>query len=1401
MNGQGSPRQKTLLSGKRQTLVPWLGLLCLWATVLWTTLVQAQEGSIERPDNSLRPLPSLPRQDVPTSPADQESRAPSDISLTAFPANRSADNPAETLDRPSVPNGPPSGRPVRLKFTLGGERPLRWEGHIRIQSRVAGRWQNLSVLSIEPAALGLIRLEGDAHELSIRHSELLAYNSFQVECHADREAQLEIQLRSPDNPQWSFYQTVPFAQLIDATWSLPLANSGHGIWIERPSEDQLHFESSLQRDILELGEAFDIVVIPNHLKVARGTALKYHARVTELSGGNKLVWEERGDLSSEPNGEYPALPTIKLTAGPRFGVYQLQVDLSTARTTLSTFLPSSVVGNPIVATRQMQWVVGPSASNRALEPKPTGLENPAEAANDSTVIEPLIINPAQLGVSPFRPFESQRLPWLPRLQTFQRTAERTYSTRSSETLRSTEIEGSSFWELGTEQWRVIEFPTLDAGWYWIDLELMDANVAQLGLDLVQTDQWNRVPHWTTGSVWAAHADPLLPQTVGAGNPSVRKTNWRTLHWVNPSDSHPATLLCLTNRGKKAPIRIGAITVLRVNVNQAKEATSTAGSSRSVGYYMDTPLLTSIFSGRKPSPTATSPPLNDWLSYNDATDRLAQFLIVKKYNTVWLPVLKQGGTLFPLEGVQTLPRFENSSFGSLAQPHTRMDVVELVLRKLDRQQLSMISVLDLSVALPKDGSATSSASNPLDAAVQQAVLEIIERFAARYHRHAALRGIAIELGPDSPLLFRSEADGLNAETVRRFLSENALAWPANELGNLDEASASVREQWVLQNHSSRWLQWRANELKKFFQHAQAKLQGLPRPINQPALELHLVVTGLHRQPVLRDNLYPSLRGRPSWSEHWLKLGLNLEAFHANEGGLRLMVQQTATQISDIAANRRANVASHGTEFWQVLEKLSGLSFMKQQSLRQAFVEAMVETPSDHVGQSMLTFSVVSSAVGCEQTWAEALRRQDVRSLANQTGGLPRTEHIGEHPFALAFSKLHDQVFTTVYQDAASPVAIRQTLPKNGKAQIYAVNAAAWPVTCTLDIAGANQEELLEWRNIANGQRVESVRLEDTGNRLQPAGYGRNMKPSARLTLTLAPYSLTALEGPSIIANQVNISESAEEASERLVGLKASLFRRLRQAASNATPIETIRNTSFEEDFAKTTGNDSSNWVHGQLKTGQSMGRDSTVAHHGAHSLRIRNSEGVVWLRSNSIPLPTTGRLSVTAWVRTDPERPVESIRLAVDGQGSNGLKYYRFSEIPLNRGASSSSNGQAKKADWQPIAVHFDDLPEEGLASIRIGFDLMKPGDLWIDSVQCFDRWLDANDQNVLSNRLGLAAFSLETKQNTWAALQTLDDYWLRFLLSYVPDPNDSAEVGRSQQESMNEPPSRNARGRRFLPLR
>src|SRR6185369_868135 len=103
------------------------------------------------------------------------------------------------------------------------------------------------------------------------------------------------------------------------------------------------------------------------------------------------------------------------------------------------------------------------------------------------------------------------------------------------------------------------------------------------------------------------------------------------------------------------------------------------------------------------------------------------------------------------------------------------------------------------------------------------------------------------------------------------------------------------------------------------------------------------------------------------------------------------------------------------------------------------------------------------------------------------------------------------------------------------------------------------------------------------------------------------------------------------------------------------------------------------------------------------------------------VPTTGRISVVANLRVaDPLRQPR-LRLAVEGK-LDGQPYYRWSNVGL------SEEGKPLKvqlqSEWNSYRFPLTDLPLSGLTDLRIGFDLMDEGEVWIDDIQVFDLWFD-----------------------------------------------------------------------------
>ncbi len=104
------------------------------------------------------------------------------------------------------------------------------------------------------------------------------------------------------------------------------------------------------------------------------------------------------------------------------------------------------------------------------------------------------------------------------------------------------------------------------------------------------------------------------------------------------------------------------------------------------------------------------------------------------------------------------------------------------------------------------------------------------------------------------------------------------------------------------------------------------------------------------------------------------------------------------------------------------------------------------------------------------------------------------------------------------------------------------------------------------------------------------------------------------------------------------------------------------------------------------------------------------------------------------------------------------------------------------SEWKRFAVHFDDLPL-GLVDLRIGFDMMGAGTVWIDQCEVYDRWFDENDVKAMTQLLASAGLLLERPGNIEQCRQILTGYWPTFLREYYSDDAVADAVTQQPQDS------------------
>jgi hypothetical protein len=181
-------------------------------------------------------------------------------------------------------------------------------------------------------------------------------------------------------------------------------------------------------------------------------------------------------------------------------------------------------------------------------------------------------------------------------------------------------------------------------------------------------------------------------------------------------------------------------------------------------------------------------------------------------------------------------------------------------------------------------------------------------------------------------------------------------------------------------------------------------------------------------------------------------------------------------------------------------------------------------------------------------------------------------------------------------------------------------------------------------------------------------------------------------------------------------------------------------------------------------------DDQVQHDGIQCLRVINKAPLAWLRSEPFATPQTGQLLLRVWLKRERRTAPAKVRLIVESATDNEA-FSRQLEIPRQEASTESESG------WQAHEFWIDDLPVGAVAQLRVGMDIVGRGTVWFDDVELFDLAFTRSERNELSKIIALA--DLQLREGRMGDCQTtLERYWLRYLLSYVPP--DKSRIARAR---------------------
>ncbi len=249
-----------------------------------------------------------------------------------------------------------------------------------------------------------------------------------------------------------------------------------------------------------------------------------------------------------------------------------------------------------------------------------------------------------------------------------------------------------------------------------------------------------------------------------------------------------------------------------------------------------------------------------------------------------------------------------------------------------------------------------------------------------------------------------------------------------------------------------------------------------------------------------------------------------------------------------------------------------------------------------------------------------------------------------------------------------------------------------------------------------------------------------------------------------------------------------------ALRNPPTADVLENPDFEKSA------DSHKGVPGWSITsrdGVSVGLDSSAAHGGKQSAHLASTGPVACLVSRPLPAPTTGRVSMYVWLRIADPNKQPPLRLALESKIGGHDKY---SYAPVGRLPNGAPTGVNLSNQWAQYIFQVDDLPLEGITSLRARFDLMGPGEVWIDDVQLCNLAFSRPEIIELSKLITLADAKLQSGQ-VCDCLHLLEGYWPRFLDENVRLPQESqpepkpgaglADQPAAKPPAAEEPPAQN----------
>ncbi|MEQ8789368.1 MAG: hypothetical protein RIC55_23950 [Pirellulaceae bacterium] len=1205
---------------------------------------------------------------------------------------------------------------LELRISWGGGQARRWEGSIAVEG---GGLSSPTALGLEADEPGSIFLEDG--QVRVRSRSGRTYDGVDVLVRGPADARLVVSLHPAGEPELARRLDVDLGRLIANSSGAVLDSLGNRLSVRRSPGDRMRVDFKRDRMVFAPGERFEVEVTPHLYSVQPNATVNLELRLLE-GRSDREVWKQEHPIRADEAGALPVAAPVTVELPEKEGVYDLLISI------VPWHLPAPFVRTRPLLQRKVQLVC------IAERPPPRDAVEWRE----------------QLELDPANPSRWERWKQLPQFKLIPGFGHGAFGNRAAGKRMHA---GRTWLELAVDNWQAFPLPAAGVGKpHIVEIEVPRDMEQTMGVSIVEPDASGKVmPIGLDSGIHQADVQFEMRDGVGVH---------RLVFW--PRTASP--LLLLVNKRTDRPALFGTIRLLAGPDRLPSSAIDTSiADPRLLAAYYDKPLFPENFSSDEAVDEATGRGLDDWATYYRGAERLTEYLNYVGYNAAAISIACEGSAIYPSRLLQPTPKYDTGVYFGTAQDPMRKDVAEMLFRLFDREGLVLIPAVQFAGPLPKlerllreqpdsaegvqlvnfagvpytaaNGTKRGMAPyyNPLDERVQEAMLEVIDEIIERYGHHRSFGGIALGMGPQTYAQLPGDLWGLDARTVARFSRDTGLAPPG-----LD-AEGEARRRFFLTEGRMLWLQWRAEQLTKLHVRMQERIGRQRREA-----KLYLAATDTLNEGEAARHLRPALPPRGSLSDALLSAGL-LPALYHDKPGLVLLRPREVGPLLDAAAevndrelawreqlNRSFQSAETGSVFYH--RPLMG---------RLTSFETVSPFGAENTHLYQVTHAVPEGAAN-RARFAAAVAQLDATSLFDGGWMLGLGQDDALQPLFDVYRRLPAQSFTTAtpktVASADGPVVVR-SLSRGGRTYVYAVNDSPWKLIVRLQV-----------------KSPPDALLEQLGGREQAAPT--RTVDQWRWSIVMEPYDLVGAlvtsDAVEVVDWQVELVDGkriAESLARRLEDVRARAG-----ALRSRNPLKVPRNADFElpPDRDLVPG-----WLFAR-DVGVEAGADGKQHHKGQQSLHLKSTGGVAWARSAPFEPPKTGRISVWVWLKTADADRQPPLRLAIEGR-LDGKVYYKYAHVGAGSGAPRLGD------HWADYLFHIDDLPIEGLTDLRVGFDLMGPGEVWIDDVQVFDLWFYDNERDELLKSVALADLQLG-KGRLNDCRKFLESYWPRYLMRHVSRP-------------------------------